>query len=165
MYNLLFSLAAGLIVALAIRFGTSFGWIGSIIPGVLAAAIAYVALNLRAQKRLAAMVEAAVAEAQARRFERAIQLAKGAQKMTPWLFGADAALSALIGQFQWWKGDTDGALPYLERAPKAQWPARLMLAIARWRKRDLVGMQQIFEATLKGPGSSSARAGTTTRCA
>ncbi len=153
MYNLLLSLAAGLLVALAIRFGTSFGWVGSVIPGVLAAAIAYIALNLRGQKRLGAMVNAAVAEAQARRFERAIQLAKGAQKMTPWLFGADAALAALIGQFQWWKGDTEAALPYLERAARAQWPARLMLAIARWRKHDLTGMQQIFEETLKGRGS------------
>jgi hypothetical protein len=153
MYNLLLSLAAGLLVALAIRFGTSFGWVGSLIPGVLAAAIAYLALNIRAQKRLGAAVEAAVAEAQARRFDRAIQLAKGAQEMTRWLFGADAALSALIGQFQWWKGDTEGALPYLQRAPKAQWPARLMLAISRWRKRDLAGMQQVFEETLKGRGN------------
>ncbi len=76
MLNLLISLAAGFVVALAIRFGTTLGWIAAIIPGVLAAAIAYVALNLRGQKRLTAMVDAAVAEAQARRFDRAGPLAK-----------------------------------------------------------------------------------------
>ncbi len=124
MYNLLISLGAGVLVALAVRFGTSFGWIGAVIPGALAAAIAYVALNLRAQKRLSGMVDAAVAEAQARRFERAIQLAKKAQTMTPWLFGADAALAALIGQLQWWKGDAEAALPYLERAPRDGGPPR-----------------------------------------
>ncbi len=150
MYNLLISLVAGVVIALAVRFGTSVGWIGAIAPGVLAAAIAYVVLNLRGQKRLSAMVDAAVAEAQARRFDRAIQLAKGALVMGPWLFGANAAVSALIGQFQWWKGDQEAALPYLERAAKAQWPARVMLAIARWRRRDLAGMQQVFEETLKG---------------
>ena len=149
MYNLVISLAAGLVVALAIRFGTSVGWVGSVIPGLLAAAIAYVALNLRAQKRLSATVDAAVAEAQARRFDRAIQLAKQAQPMSPWLFGADAAIAALIGQFHWWKGDTEAALPYLERAATAQWPARVMLAIARWRRRDLAGMRKVFEETLK----------------
>jgi tetratricopeptide (TPR) repeat protein len=149
MYNLLISLAAGLLVAFAIRFGTSVGWVGSIIPGVLAAAVAYVALNLRAQKRLSATVDAAVAEAQARRFDRAIQLAKQAQPMAPWLFGADAAIAALIGQFHWWKGDTEAALPYLERAATAQWPARVMLAIARWRRRDLAAMRKVFEETLK----------------
>ena len=149
MYNLLISLAAGLLVAFAIRFGTSVGWVGSVIPGLLASAICYVALNVRAQKRLSAAVEAAVAEAQARRFDRAIQLAKGASSLTPWLFGADAAIAALIGQFHWWKGDAEAALPYLERSPASQWPARLMLAVARWRKRDLAGMRKVFEDTLK----------------
>jgi len=148
MYNLLISLAAGLLVAIGIRLA-GFGWVAVIVPGVLMAAIAYVALNLRAQKRLSAMVEAAVAEAQARRFDRAIQLAKGALVMGPWLFGADAALSALIGQFHWWKGDHEAALPYLERAAAGQWPARVMLAVARWRKRDVAGMRKVFEETLK----------------
>jgi tetratricopeptide (TPR) repeat protein len=149
MYNLIISLAAGLLVALAIRFGTTVGWIGSIIPGVLAAAIAYVLLNMRAQKRLSALVESAVAEAQARRFDRAIQLAKGASSLSPWLFGAEAAIAALVGQFHWWKGETEAALPYLERAPASQWPARVMLAVSRWRRRDLPGMRKVFEDTLK----------------
>jgi hypothetical protein len=153
MYNLLISLAAGLLVALAIRFGTTVGWVGSIVPGVLTAAVAYVALNLRAQKRLSAVVEAAVAEAQARRFERAIQVAKGAQRFAPWLFGADAAIAALIGQFHWWKGDVEAALPHLERAAAAQWPARVMLGIARWRKNDVPGLQKVFEDTLKVRGN------------
>jgi tetratricopeptide (TPR) repeat protein len=152
-YNLLISLAAGLLVALAIRFGTSVGWVGAVIPGLLTAAIAYVALNLRAQKRLSAVVEAAVAEAQARRFDRAIQVARGATRYAPWLFGADAAIAALIGQFHWWKGDTEAALPHLERAAAGQWPARVMLAIARWRKRDVPAMKKVFEDTLKVRGN------------
>lgn len=152
MYNLVISLAAGLLIAVAVRLG-GFGWIAVIVPGALAAAIAYVALNLRAQKRLSARIEAAVAEAQARRFDRAIQLAKGALDMGPWLFGTKAAVSALIGQFLWWKGDNEAALPYLEAAPAGQWPARIMLAIARWRKRDVDGMKRIFEETLKGRGN------------
>jgi hypothetical protein len=152
MYNLLISLAAGLLVGAAVHLG-GFGWIAAIVPGVLGAAIAYVALNLRAQKRLSARIEAAVAEAQARRFDRAIQIAKGALAMGPWLFGTRAAVSALIGQFLWWKGENDSALPYLEAAAAGQWPARVMLAIARWRKRDLDGMKKIFEDTLKGRGN------------
>jgi tetratricopeptide (TPR) repeat protein len=153
MYNLLISLAAGLLVAVAIRLG-GFGWVAVIIPGVLATAIAYVALNLRAQKHLSTKIEAAVAEAQARRFDRAIQMAKGALAMGPWLFGSQAAISALIGQFLWWKGENEAALPYLEAAAASQWPARVMLAIARWRKRDLAGMQKIFEGALKGRGNN-----------
>jgi len=149
MYNLLVSLAAGLLIALAVRLG-GFGWVAAIVPGVLAIAIAYVALNLRAQKRLNAIIEASVAEAQARRFERAIQLAKGALALGPWLFGAKGIASALIGQFLWWKGDTEGALAHLESAPSSQWPARVMLAIARWRKRDLAGMRAVFEEAVKG---------------
>jgi tetratricopeptide (TPR) repeat protein len=152
MYNLVISLAAGLLIAAAVRLG-GFGWAAVIIPGALAAAIAYIALNLRAQKRLSARIEAAVAEAQARRFDRAIQIAKGTLAMGPWLFGTQAAVSALIGQFLWWKGENEAALPYLEAAAAGQWPARVMLAIARWRKRDMEGMRKVFEATLKGRGN------------
>jgi tetratricopeptide (TPR) repeat protein len=152
MYNLLLSLGAGFLVALAIRLG-GFGWVAVVVPGVLAAAIAYVALNLRAQKRLSAVVEGAVADAQARRFDRAIQQAKGAFPLGRWLFGADAAVAALIGQFLWWKGDQEAALPYLERAAVGQWPARVMLAVARWKKRDVAGMEKVFEETLRGRGN------------
>ncbi len=153
MYNLVISLAAGLAVAIGIRLG-GFGWVAVIVPGVLAAAIAYVALNLRAQKRLTARIEAAIAEAQSRRFDRAIQLAKGALEFAPWLFGTRAAVSALIGQFLWWKDDKDAAVPYLETAAPAQWPARVMLAIARWRKRDIAGMKKVFEESLKARGNN-----------
>jgi len=152
MYNLFLSLAAGILVALAVS-ATRLGWIASIVPGVLAAAIAYVALNLRGQKRLSAVANAAVAEAQARRFDRAIQLAKGAMGMKSWLFGSEAFLSALIGQFLWGKGEQEAALPYLEKAATAQWPARVMLAIARWRRRDVAGMEKVFEETLKARGT------------
>jgi tetratricopeptide (TPR) repeat protein len=69
------------------------------------------------------------------------------------MFGTEAAVAALIGQFHWWKGDQEAALPYLERAAKAQWPARVMLAIARWRRRDLAGMRKVFEETLKVRGT------------
>jgi tetratricopeptide (TPR) repeat protein len=152
MYNLVISLAAGLLIAAAVRLG-GFGWAAVIIPGVLGVAIAYVALNLKAQKRLSARIEAAVAEAQARRFDRAIQMAKATLAMGPWLFGSRAAVSALIGQFLWWKGDNEAAVPYLEAAAAGQWPARMMLAIARWRKRDLDGMAKIFEDALKARGN------------
>ena len=148
MYNLVISLAAGLLIAAAVRLG-GFGWAAVIIPGALAAAIAYIALNLRAQKRLSARIEAAVAEAQARRFDRAIQIAKGTLAMGPWLFGTQAAVSALIGQFLWWKGENEAALPYLEAAAAGQWPARVMLAIARWRKRDMEGMIERLQAKPK----------------
>jgi tetratricopeptide (TPR) repeat protein len=152
MYNLLLSLAAGFLVALAIRLG-GFGWVAVIVPGVLATAIAYVALNLRAQKKLTAIVEGAVADAQARRFDRAIQQAKGGFALGKWLFGADAAIAALIGQFMWWKGEQDAAVAYLERAAAGQWPARIMLAVARWKKRDLAGMEKVFEDTLRARGN------------
>ncbi|HTT69885.1 MAG TPA: hypothetical protein VMG32_01575, partial [Anaeromyxobacteraceae bacterium] len=107
----------------------------------------------RSQKRLQALIESAVTEAQSRRFDRAIQLAKNALVLAPWLFGSRAALNALIGQFLWWKGDTEAAVPYLESAPTGQWPARLMLAIARWRKKNLSGMQTVLEETVKGRGN------------
>ena len=37
MYNLFLSLAAGAVVALAIAFGTSYGWVAAVFPGFLVA--------------------------------------------------------------------------------------------------------------------------------
>lgn len=148
MINLLLSVAAGVVVAVAIGL-LGFGWVAVIVPGVLGLAIAYVGLNLRSQKRLTAVVEAAVAEAQARRLDRAIQLARAGLPLGRWIFGARAALSALIGQFLWWKSEQEAAVPWLEQAPAAQWPARVMLAVARWKKRDVPAMRTLLEQTVK----------------
>ena len=47
------------------------------------------------------------------------------------------------------KGDDDAALPHLEKSFTRNWIARAMLAVARYRARDLAGAIKVFEEAAK----------------
>lgn len=147
MYNLAISLLAGLGVALAIRQGTSFGWVGATLPGVIAAGAAYLLLARRSWKRLEAVLEETQRELQGQRFERAIQALERGFSLAPWQFLVRAQLHSQIGVLHYVLKDFDKALPHLEKSFSRHWVARAMLGVQRWRQRDLAAMERTFEET------------------
>jgi tetratricopeptide (TPR) repeat protein len=149
MYNLLISLAVGIAVALAIRFGTSVGWVGSTLPGVVAAVAAYFVLARRTWKQLEALFEETQRELQAQRLDRGVQVLERGFALAPWQFLVASQLHSQIGVLLYVKKDFDRALPHLEKSFSRHWIARAMLAVSRWRKRDLDGMRKVFEQTVK----------------
>ena len=149
MYNLLISLAAGIAVTLAIRFGTSFGWAASILPGVITALAAYFVLARRTWKQLEALFGETQRELQAQRIDRAVQVLERGFALGPWQFLVRSQIHAQIGVLLYVKRDFDKALPHLEKSFSRHWLAQAMLAVSRWRRRDLVGMERTFEQTVK----------------
>ncbi len=149
MYNLLISLAAGVLVALAIRFGTNVGWVGSIVPGTLVVVAAYFLLARRIWKRLEKLFDATQKDLVAQRFEKAVQTLQGGFAMAPWQFLVAPQLHSQIGVLLYVRQDFDAALPHLEKSWERHWVARAMLAISRYRKRDLDGMKKAFEGAVK----------------
>jgi tetratricopeptide (TPR) repeat protein len=158
MYNLLISLAAGVVVALAIAFGTSYGWVAAVFPGFLVATALYVYVAFRIRKRLEAVNEVVQKELMARRVEKAVLALQGGFTLAPWQFLVGAQLHANIGMLRYLVDDLDAALPELEAGlPKGwlaslvyrDWMTRAMLAAARYRKRDLAGALSLLEAAVK----------------
>ncbi len=149
MYNLLISLAAGLVVTLAVRFGTSVGWVGSVLPGLLTVAIAYFLLARRTWKQLEAVMGEVQKDLLAQKFDRAIQTLQGGFVLAPWQFLVAAQLHSQIGVLQYVRQDFEGARPHLEKSFSRHGVARAMLALTRYRKKDLDGMRKIFDATVK----------------
>ncbi len=149
MYNLLISLAAGVVIALAIRFGTNVGWAGSVVPGILVTLAAYFLLARRIWKRLERLFDAAQKDLVAQRFEKAVQTLQSGFAMAPWQFLVAPQLHSQIGMLLYVRQDFDGALPHLEKSWERHWVARGMLAISRYRKRDLEGMKKTFEDAVK----------------
>jgi tetratricopeptide (TPR) repeat protein len=149
MYNLLISLAGGIAVTLAIRFGTSFGWAGSTLPGVLAALALYFVLARRSWKQLEAIFTETQHELQAQRIDRAVQALQRGFALAPWQFLVASQLHSQIGVLLYVKKDFDAALPHLEKSFARHWVARGMLAASRWRRRDLAGMEKVLEAAVK----------------
>jgi tetratricopeptide (TPR) repeat protein len=154
MYNLLLSLAAGVLVAAAIALGTSFGWAAAIFPGLLVATALYVFVAFRVRKRLEAINEVVQRELQARHVEKAIQALQGGFSLAPWQFLVGSQLHASIGMLRYLTEEVEAALPELEAGQPRGWLARLVnrdwlsraiLAAARYRKRDLDGALALLE--------------------
>ncbi len=158
MYNLLLSLAVGVVVALAIAFGLGYGWVAAVFPGLVATTALYVFVAFRVRKRLDAVNEVVQKELMARRVEKAIQALQGGFSLAPWQFLVGAQLHANIGMLRYLVDDLDAALPDLEAGLPRGWLARLayrdwmgraILAAARYRKRDLAGALSLLEDAVK----------------
>jgi len=144
MYNLLISVAAGLVVALAIRAGSGFGWAGAIVPGAIIVAGLYLVLARRTWKQLEGVFEETQRELQAQRFERALQVLQGGFRLAPWQFLVASQLHAQIGVLRYVRKEFDEALPHLQKSFSRHWLARAMLGALLWRRKDMAGMDRAF---------------------
>jgi tetratricopeptide (TPR) repeat protein len=149
MYNLLISLAIGVVVALAVALGTSFGWAAAVFPGLLATTIAYFVLARRTWKRLEAVFEAMQADVRAQKLDKAVQTLQAGFALAPWQFLVASQLHSNIGILLYLKQDLDAALPHLEKSFSRNWIARGMLGVARYRRRDVAGMREVLEDAVK----------------
>lgn len=158
MYNLLLSLAAGLVVALAIALGTSYGWVAAVFPGLIVTTAVYVYVAFRIRKKLDAVNEVVQKELMARRVEKAVQALQGGYVYAPWQFLVGAQLHANVGLLKYLVDDLEGAVPELEAGmPKGwlanlayrDWMTRAILAAARYRKRDVKGALALLEEAVK----------------
>lgn len=149
MYNLLISIAIGLVVSVALALGTELGLVAAIFPGVLALAVAYFVLARRTWKKLEVIFETMQREAQAQKFDKAVATLQGGFVLAPWQFLVASQLHSNIGILMYLRQDLDGALPHLEKSFTRNWIARGMLAVARYRKRDLTGMEKVFDEAVK----------------
>jgi tetratricopeptide (TPR) repeat protein len=145
MWNLLISLALGAAVALGIRFGTEFGWVAAVLPGVITAMIAYVVLARRIMKKLEVLFESIQHDVQARRVDKAVQTLEAGFPLARWQFLVGSQLHSNIGILLYIKQDTDAALPHLRKSFGKMWIARAMLGAALYRRKDVAGARAVFE--------------------
>lgn len=145
MYNLILSLAAGLAVALAVRFGAGIGWVGAVVPGLIAAVGTYLVLARRSLRRLEAVFEAAQRDLQASHFEKALQTMERGFALAPWQFLMASQIHAQIGVLHYIRKDFDKALPHLRKSFGKHWIARGMLAVQLWRQKDAEAARKTFE--------------------
>jgi tetratricopeptide (TPR) repeat protein len=148
MWNLLISLALGAAVALGIRFGTEFGWVAAIFPGLIAAMVAYVLLARRIMKKLEVLFESTQHDVQAHRIDKAVKSLEAGFVLAPWQFLIAAQLHSNIGILLYLKQDLEAALPHLRKSFGKMWIARAMLAAALYRKKDVAGALGVFEAAV-----------------
>jgi tetratricopeptide (TPR) repeat protein len=149
MLNLLLSLAAGLVVALGIGLATSLSWAGTVVPGAIVAIASYLGLARHSWKKLEAIFEEAQHELQAQRFEKALQVLERGFALAPWQFLVASQLHSQIGVLLYVRKEFDKALPHLEKSFSRHGVARAMLAVQRWRRKDVAGAEKTFAEAVK----------------
>jgi tetratricopeptide (TPR) repeat protein len=149
MYNLLISIAVGVVVSVALAVGTNLGLAAAIFPGVLATTVAYFVLMRRTWKRLEAVFDAMQKDVQGQKLDKAIQTLQGGFVLAPWQFLVAAQLHSNIGILYYLKQDLEAALPHLDKSFSKNWVARGMLAAARYRKQDLDAATKILEEAVR----------------
>jgi tetratricopeptide (TPR) repeat protein len=156
--NLLLSLAAGLAGFLVFFLtGIVHAW-GSVLPGVAAAAAAYVLLARRTGKQLEGVMGVAQKEMMARKPDKAVAALEQAFPLSRWQFGVASSLHANIGVLLYVQKKFDEAEPHLRKSRSTLlklWQAQAMLAAQMFRKKLYDEMEKIFDAALRGNKSET----------
>lgn len=148
MYNLLISLAAGLITAVifAMIFGVgSWSIVYGVVPGLLVFVGVYIWLARRSLNQIQALGDQAQAQLQARNIDRAIDIFKQGYPVAKWQFMIEQQLDAQIGTIYFVAERFDEAEPYLKTAFTKNWTARAMLGVLYYKRRKFDEMEQAFE--------------------
>ncbi len=152
MYNLLISLAAGILTTLILGFALGGGDLRisyGILPGIIAMGVVYVLLARRILNKVQTTVGLAQAELQAQRVERAIALLKQCYPLGKWQFLIKSQIDAQIGSILYMTQKFDQSEPYLKTSFKKNWVARAMLGALYYKRKNYVEMEAVFEEAAK----------------
>ena len=149
MINLLLAIATGLLAFAAFRLSGIVHTVGAILPGVIAAGVAYFLLARRTMRQLEAVMGLAQKEMMQRKLDRAVAIMEGAFPLGRWQFLVTSQLHGQIGTVLYLQKKFEEAEPHLTKAFIKMWVARAMLAALQFRRKDWKAMQDTFEAALR----------------
>ena len=166
MYNLLISIAAGVVAFVLFSFAIGAGefkWYYGIVPSIFVMPGVYFVLarrsmnavqeiSARAQKKLLAAQQSGGAKPGAKSqklLERAVDdsiaILKEGYEHGKWQFLVDAQIDGQIGQLLYMVKKYDKARSYLERSFNRNWIARAMLGSLLYKKKEYDRMKEVFD--------------------
>lgn len=157
MYNLLLSVAAGVLVAVLIKV-SGFSLLAGIIPGTVVLLGLFVVLGRRSFTQLQAVVQAVQAELssmtankkeQQAKADKAIKMLEAALPLGKWQFLVEGEVHGQIGMIKHLFKDYDGALASFQKASNRNYFGKAMEAAIWFQKKDLAKMTEAFELAVK----------------
>jgi len=147
---LLISLGGALLAGAAA--GVVFGWVGAILPAVVAFVALFFLLGRRVNQQLEQGLLAVQREIQ--KGPAHIPAAVAALQELKRRFGfmqffASSSIDGQIGTVLFLQQKHDEARPYLERAFVRVWHAKLMLAVLLFKKKEFAAIDEVLEKTAK----------------
>lgn len=157
MYNLLISLAAGILVALLVTlFG--FPWWAGLVPGIIAFLAAYVVLARRTMQQVQVVMakvqkDLSTQPANPREMQtllaRAVKTVESAMPLGRWQFLIASELHAHIGMLHYIGKNQDEAARHFAQASKRNFTAQGMAAALHYRRKEYDRMRAAFELAVK----------------
>jgi tetratricopeptide (TPR) repeat protein len=157
MYNLLLSLAAGVVVALVVKLSGFSIWAG-LVPGVLVALGVYVFLFRRTMERVQALAGRVQKELSSQptsprdlqnTLQRAVKLLESGLPLGKWQFLVAPQIHGQIATLHYMGKDFDAAARHFSQASDRDYMARAMEGALYFQRKEPVKMKAAFEAAVK----------------
>jgi tetratricopeptide (TPR) repeat protein len=157
MYNLLISLAAGVVVTLLVRLAGFSIWAG-LVPGVLAFIAAYILLARRVVTKVQGLMTKVQKELSGQpanprelqqTIQRAVKMLEGGLEWGRWQFLVASEIHAQIGMLLYMAKDLDGAQKHFAQASQRNYMAKAMEGALWFQKKDPARMKAAFESAVK----------------
>jgi tetratricopeptide (TPR) repeat protein len=156
MYNLLISAAAAVVAFLLVTLTAGFHyWWGGLLAALLVFMGSFLLISRIVTRKLQAIMEPAMKDIQAQRFEKGIRDLKSALCYAKWQIYVASQINSAIGMVYFVRREFATAFPYLEKGFFKNWVTMGMLAVTYMKrnKRDL--MRETFaKAVLASPKES-----------
>jgi tetratricopeptide (TPR) repeat protein len=156
MYNLIISAAAAIVAFFLVTLTAGFHyWWAGLLLALLIFMGSFVLISRAVTKKLEAIMEPAMKDIQAQRFEKGIRDLKSALKFAKWQIYVESQINSAIGMVYFVRREFATAFPYLEKGFFKNWVTMGMLAVTYMKrnKRDL--MRETFDkAVLASPKES-----------
>ncbi len=156
MYNLLISggIAVVVFALLMLLAGTGMWWLWLLI-GLALFAGSFLLLSRLIAKKLESIMEPAMKDIQAQRFELGVRRLQEALKYGRWQIYVTGQINASIGMVYYAKRDFATAFPYLEKGFFKNWVSMGMLAVSYMKRNKRDRMKETFEKAVLGSPKES----------
>jgi predicted Zn-dependent protease len=156
MYNIIISAAAAILTffLVCIPAGFSYWWAGLLVALIVFMA-SFLIIARTVTKKIEAIMEPAMKDIQAQRFDKGIRDLKEALKFAKWQIYVESQINSAIGMVYYVRRDFKTAFPYLEKGFFKNWVTMGMLGVTYMKKKQIDKMKATFDkATMASPKES-----------
>ena len=135
MYNLLISTAAAVVTFLLVSLAAGFQyWWAGLLAALLVFMGSFLLISRFVTKKLQEIMEPAMKDIQAQRFEKGIRDLKSALRYAKWQIYVESQINSAIGMVYFVRRDFATAFPYLEKGFFKNWVTMGMLGVTYMKK-------------------------------
>jgi len=149
MYNLIISGVLAVVAFLVVGLAAGFQyWWGGLLAALLVFLGSFLLIARYVTKQLEAIMEPAMKDIQAQRFDKGIRDLKEALKWAKWQIYVESQINSAIGMVYYVRREFSTAFPYLEKGFFKNWVTMGMLAVTYMKRNKNDKMREVFDKAL-----------------